>query len=196
MNRQSEEQLGCELLALSVFRNILNTDTMQSFIAFLTEKENLQNKLSFFGKFVYSLADYDNSFSKFLCDNIFIDENKYVVSITQKKEIPQSLSENTKSELKLFSKLSTLTTEKLFSEIEFNGYIPKFENNKTDFIKLYNQFTDGTLDKIAYELVELWTLSASFLLKSAFYGTLFIMAYEVTRVRSAVHGSTNPAGFC
>ena len=87
MNKQKQENLACELLALSVFRNILDTDTMQSFIAFLTEKENLQNKLNFFGKFVYSLADYDYCFSKFLCDNIFIDENKYVVSITQKKEI-------------------------------------------------------------------------------------------------------------
>jgi len=139
MNLLEQENLGCELLALSVFRNILNTDTMQSFISFLTEKDNLQNKLNFFGKFVYSLADYDYSFSKFLCNAVFTDENKFVVSVSQKKEIPRSLLENTKKELKLFSTLSNLNTENLFSEIDFKGYIPKFENKKTDFIKLYNQ---------------------------------------------------------
>ena len=66
MNKEKQQKLACELLALSVFRNILSTKTMQSFISFLTKQDNLQDKLNFFGEFVYSLADYDYSFSKFL----------------------------------------------------------------------------------------------------------------------------------
>jgi len=138
MNRQKQEKLKCELLALSVFRNILNTKTMQNFICFLSET-SLENKLKFFGEFVYCLAEYNYSFSAFLCETIFTDENKYITSVVQKKEISQCLSGNTKKELKIFSELSKLNAEKLFSEFNFKGYIPNFGNNKTDFIKLYAQ---------------------------------------------------------
>lgn len=149
MTKQKQQQLVCELLAMSVFRNILDTKTMQSFISFLSEKENIQNKLKFFGEFVHSLGDYDYSFSNFLCNVILTDENKYVTSVAQKKHISQSLLENTKKELNIFSKLSTLTDDELFSEIDFKGYIPKFENNKTDFAKLYEKQIKN-ISKVGY----------------------------------------------
>ena len=137
MNEQYKEKLACELLALSIFRNILNTRTMQSFISFLTEKENLQ-KIKFFGEFVYSLAEYNYSFSKFLSNAVLIDENKYILSVVQKKEIPDILLENTTKELKIFSELSKITADDLFSKNDFK-YIPKFENTQTDFVKLYEK---------------------------------------------------------
>lgn len=149
MNKQQQQQLGCELLALSVFRNILDTDTMQSFISFLTEQDNLQDKLNFFGEFIYSLADYDYSFSNFLCNAVLTNENKYIVSVAQNKEISKTLLENTKNELKLFSKLSKINAEKLFSETDFKGYIPNFENTQTDFVKLYEKQIKN-ISKVGY----------------------------------------------
>ena len=149
MNKQEQEKLGCELLALSVFRNILNTDTMQSFVSFLTEQDTLQDKLNFFGEFIYSLADYDYSFSNFLCNAVLTNENKYIVSVAQNKEISKTLLENTKNELKLFSKLSKINAEKLFSETDFKGYIPKFENTQTDFVKLYEKQIKN-ISKVGY----------------------------------------------
>ncbi len=147
MNEQYKEKLACELLALSVFRNILNTKTMQSFISFLTEKEDLQ-KIKFFGEFVYSLAEYNYSFSKFLSNAVLIDENKYILSIAQKKEVSEILLENTTKELKLFSELSRIKVDDLFSKNDFK-YIPKFENIQTDFIKLYEKQIKN-ISKVGY----------------------------------------------
>ncbi|MBR3627633.1 MAG: ATP-binding protein [Elusimicrobia bacterium] len=147
MNEQYKEKLACELLALSIFRNILNTRTMQSFISFLTEKENLQ-KIKFFGEFVYSLAEYNYSFSKFLSNAVLIDENKYILSVVQKKEIPDILLENTTKELKIFSELSKITADDLFSKNDFK-YIPKFENTQTDFVKLYEKQIKN-ISKVGY----------------------------------------------
>ncbi len=149
MNKLEQENLACELLALSVFRNILDTDTMQSFISFLTEHDNLQDKLNFFGEFVHSLSDYDYSFSQFLCDAVFTDENKYVLSVAQQKDISKCLLKNTKKELEIFSKLSKITTENLFPETDFKGYIPEFENNQTDFVKKYQQRIKN-ISKVGY----------------------------------------------
>ena len=138
MNKQEQENIGYELLALSVFRNILDTKTMQSFVSFLTEKDNIK-KIKFFGEFVYSLAEFNYSFSNFLSNAVLTDENKYVLSIAQNKEVSKILLENTLKELKIFSKLSRITSDELFSDINFKNYIPKFENKQTDFEKLYNQ---------------------------------------------------------
>ena len=84
MNEELKRKLACELLALSVFRNILNTETMQSFISFLTEKDDIK-KINFFGEFVYSLAEFNYSFSNFLSNAVLTDENKYILSVAQKK---------------------------------------------------------------------------------------------------------------
>ncbi len=149
MDKQEQEKIGYELLALSVFRNILNTKTMKAFVSFLTEKENLQKKIEFFGEFVYSLADYDYCFSMFLQDVVLTDENKYILSIVQKKDSSQYLLENTTKELKIFSELSKVTSNELFSDIDFKGYIPKFENKQIDFIKLYNQRIEN-ISKFGY----------------------------------------------
>ncbi len=148
MNEQYKEKLACELLALSVFRSILNTKTMQSFISFLTEKENLR-KIKFFGEFVYSLSDYNYSFSKFLSNAILIDENKYILSVAQKEEMSKTVLENTTKELELFSKLSQITTGDLFYDIDFKGYMPKFDNTKTDFKKLYEKQVKN-ISKVGY----------------------------------------------
>ena len=147
MNEEKKEKLTCELLALSVFRNILDSKTMQSFVSFLTEKENLQ-KIKFFGEFVYSLAEYNYSFSSFLSNAVLTDENKYILSIAQKKEIPKTLLENTTKELQIFSELSEITADEIFCDIN-NIYIPKFENTKTDFVKLYEKQIKN-ISKVGY----------------------------------------------
>ena len=134
MNEELKEKLACELLALSVFRNILNTKTMQSFVSFLTEKDNIK-KINFFGEFVYSLAEFNYSFSNFLSNAVLTDENKYILSIAQKKEVSEILLENATKELKIFSDLSKITIDDLFDKVDFK-YIPEFENTKTDFVKL------------------------------------------------------------
>ncbi len=148
MNKQEQEKLACELLVLSVFRNILNTKTVQSLVSFLTETEKLQ-KINFFGEFVYSLAEFDYSFSKFLCNSVLTDENEYILSVAQKKKVSEIVLENATKELELFSNLSTVTSDELFSDIDFKGYVPKFENSKTDFKKLYEKQIKN-ISKVGY----------------------------------------------
>ena len=148
MNKQEQEKLACELLALSVFRNILNTKTVQSLVSFLTEAEKLQ-KINFFGEFVYSLAEFDYSFSKFLCNSVLTDENEYILSVAQKKKVSEIVLENATKELELFSNLSTVTSDELFPDMDFKGYVPKFESSKTDFKKLYEKQIKN-ISKVGY----------------------------------------------
>lgn len=139
MTEQEEKRLACELSALSVFRGILKYDTMNAFIGLLSTDGGKQEKLSLFGKFVYSLSDDNYCFSDFLCRVVFSDENRYIISAAQKTEIPQSLRYNAKRELEIFSRLTELDENDLCGNLSFDGYIPQFDNKKTDFVKIYEE---------------------------------------------------------
>ncbi len=138
-----KDKLLYNLSSISIFRNILRTKTMIYFTSFLNlnEKDNgglLQQKLLVFADFVDSLAEYNYCFSDFLCDKIYSDENKYIVSMACGKEVSKSIKENVKKELEIFSYLTELTAKNLCSSFRFDGYIPQFENNKIDFVKTYD----------------------------------------------------------
>lgn len=139
MTEQEEKRLACELSALSVFRGILKYDTMSAFIGLLSTGGDTKEKLRLFGEFVYSLSDDNYCFSDFLCRGVFSDENRYIISAAQKTEIPQSLRYNAKRELEIFSRLTELDENDLCGDLDFDGYIPQFDNKKTDFVKIYEE---------------------------------------------------------
>lgn len=139
MTEQKAKRLACELSALSVFRGILKYDTMSAFNGLLSTDGDRQEKLRLFGGFVYSLAEDNYCFSDFLCRAVFSDENRYIISAAQKTEIPQSLENNAKRELEIFSKLTELDANDLCGGLDFDGYIPQFDNKKTDFVKIYEE---------------------------------------------------------
>lgn len=139
MTEQEEKRLACELSALSVFRGILKYDTMNAFIGLLSMDGGKQEKLRLFGDFVYSLSEDNYCFSDFLCRAVFSDENRYIISAAQKTEIPQSLRYNAKRELEIFSRLTELDENDLCGNLSFDGYIPQFDNKKTDFVKIYEE---------------------------------------------------------
>ena len=139
MTEQEEKRLACELSALGVFRGILKYDTMNAFIGLLSTDGGKQEKLRLFGEFVYSLSEDNYCFSDFLCRAVFSDENRYIISAAQKTEIPQSLRYNAKRELEIFSRLTELDENDLCGNLSFDGYIPQFDNKKTDFVKIYEE---------------------------------------------------------
>lgn len=139
MTEQEEKRLACELSALGVFRGILKYDTMNAFIGLLSTDGGKQEKLRLFGEFVYSLSEDNYCFSDFLCRAVFSDENRYIISAAQKTEIPQNLKQNAIRELEIFSRLTELDENDLCGNLSFDGYIPQFDNKKTDFVKIYEE---------------------------------------------------------
>ncbi|MBR5438568.1 MAG: DUF815 domain-containing protein, partial [Clostridia bacterium] len=135
--------LDLKLSSLSVFRNLLKTKELSSFLTFISCKGDMRERMSLYGEFVYSLAQHGNSFSAFLKMAVCEDENIYIVSKAKKKEIPSSVERNTMEELSLFSLMSELTPEELFEGADYEGYIPSFDNEKTDFVALYKDRADN-----------------------------------------------------
>lgn len=137
MSRIDLNQLKNELASLSVFRNLIFKKELESFREFLEAEYDLSFKLFRYGEFVSSLTSSNASFSDFLKKSVCEDENVYIKLIAAKKEIPASVAKNTEKELEIFSKLSEISCDDIRDFLGYDGYLPEFENEKTDFKKLY-----------------------------------------------------------
>lgn len=139
MTEQELKNLACRLSALSVFRGILKNQTMTALLEFLCSEAGTQKRMELFGEFVYSLSSDNYSLSDFLCRTVYADENKYIIGTAQKVHLPTALTDNAKAELELFSQLTQLDADALCEPLEYNGYIPQFENTAVDFEKSYEE---------------------------------------------------------
>ncbi len=128
--------LACRLSSINVFRNILSKKQMIFLLSLLKCQGDVCEKLNAYGDFVHSLADYGNSFSAFLTDAVCTDENVFVKGCAEKTELPKSVLDNVTAELQLFSELTRLD-ENVLLDFDYGGYIPKFENEETDFESMY-----------------------------------------------------------
>lgn len=123
---------------LSVFRGILFKKPMEVFLSYLGSSGDIYEKARLYGEFVYSLADYNYSFSDFLKKAVYEDENKYIVSAAKGCSLPETLKINAQSELGLFSSLTRLDYLTLAPELD--GYkfnYPRFDNTPTDIESEY-----------------------------------------------------------
>ncbi len=148
MTEQEKKGLSLELSSLSVFRQILDTDTLKAFMGFLSNN-CIEDKARLFGQFVFSLADDNYCFSQFLRRVVYSDENKYITATAKKTDIPKVLKENAKRELELFTRLTSLSSEMLWENIDYNGYKPDFQNEKIDFVASYEERLKS-IDRFGY----------------------------------------------
>lgn len=131
-------ELKNRLSTLTVFRNILKKDEL--FVLFeLLKAESTDERLSLYGEFVSILAKSNGNFSHALKRRIVEDENPYIKAVASKKEVAESLKANLKEELKLFTEISAITPDFFRKEWQYEGYLPAFDNESTDFEAFYEE---------------------------------------------------------
>ena len=129
-------ELKNRLSTLTVFRNLLKKDELSVLLALL-KAESTDERLTLYGEFVSLLAKSGGCFSKVLKTLIIEDENSYIKAVASGKEVAESLKVNLKEELKLFTELSRVTPELFRKEWQYEGYLPLFDNESTDFEEFY-----------------------------------------------------------
>ena len=139
MSKADLNMLQNELVALSVFRNILHKKEMISLCAFLSEDGKMSEKLSAYSEFVSSLSENGGSLSEFLKKAVCEDENSYIVLTALGKKVPGCILNNTYNELDIFSRLSKLSYDDIRDYLDYNGYLPEFSNEALDFRQLYTE---------------------------------------------------------
>ena len=136
MTKQEHQRLACDLSALTIFRGILEKKPMKALLSYLKCDKHRSEKMSYYGAFVHALAPWNYSFSDFLTEAVYEDENPYIIGAAKQNPLPDTLVRNANAELALLSELTGLSAESLTLSAE-EGYLPAFDNTKTDFTKTY-----------------------------------------------------------
>ncbi len=139
MTGKERLQLATELSAISVFRDIIKKPPMEALMAFLKSGDDAASAMDAFGAFVSLLEPYRYTFSDFLKRSIYEDENPYVTDRAQGLPVSDALKSNVEAELMIFTKLTSFTASELVAFSDYAGYVPRFVNEETDFVKAYEE---------------------------------------------------------
>ena len=131
-------ELKNRLSTLAVLRNILKRE-VPSVLFSLLKAESADERLSLYGELVSLLAKSGGSLSEALKIVLIEDENPYIRAVAAKKKVSESLKVNLREELKLLSELSRLTPDFFRKEWGYEGYLPLFDNEYTDFEAFYEE---------------------------------------------------------
>ncbi len=131
-------ELKNRLSTLAVLRNILKRE-VPSVLFSLLKAESADERLSLYGELVSLLAKSGGSLSEALKSILIEDENPYIRAVAAKKEVSESLKVNLREELRLLSELSRLTPDFFRKEWSYEGYLPLFDNEYTDFEAFYEE---------------------------------------------------------
>ena len=75
--------------------------------------------------------------SEYILKIILEMDNFYIRKYANSKEIPVEITDCLINELKFFQELSELTPEDFLSEIEYDGFMPKWKNSSVDIVGSY-----------------------------------------------------------
>lgn len=145
---KNKEELTLKLGSITVFRGVAKSAVVNRLVRFLACDGTKEEKVLLYAKFVAALYENGCDLGKYLKKQLFEDENEYVISVAQGKEIPPCMKAAAENELRIFSELSRLSAEDLTADIGYGGFLPSFENTQIDFpaqyaVKLSRLSKDG-----------------------------------------------------
>ena len=139
MTEKELKEYACRLSSLSVFRRILEDETVSSLLAYMKNAGSLSERLALYGAFVHSLQESDISLSAVLSRLVCEDENSYIKRVSRRESVPASMEANAQAELTLFTELTRLTPKSLTECLPYEGYLPSFENEALDLKAVYTE---------------------------------------------------------
>jgi len=136
MNSSYRARIAARLSSLAVFRGILSHECVKKLLDFLEEQDEYR-RIKLYSEFVYSLMNHGGNLTNLIRELCFEDENVYIKSKAQGRDIFCSLDTNVKAELNILSSIASLTSNDLTSDIQYSGYLAGFESYVIDLASEY-----------------------------------------------------------
>ena len=151
------KEITLSLASVTVFKNVTGSDVVKKLISFLECEGETVKRVELYSAFVSSLYENGCDLSKYIRRRLFEDENEYVILASQNKEIHPCMEKAVKEELKIFTALSKVSFDTFRKSVDFEGYLPEFENTAFDFEKEY-EYKLSRLTKDGYGIYSRYSM--------------------------------------
>ncbi len=144
--------LHCRLKSLVIFKDIFNCHTIQSLdrlLESITEENSVTEQIKAYSDFVSNLYRHHNDLSSYILTLILEDENIYMIRKSHRLDISQKMHECLQNELESLQMIAELTSEEVRGNIEYNGFLPDWDNSAYDFKAEYKNRTNN-IEKYGY----------------------------------------------
>lgn len=127
--------------SLVIFRGLLKNEAIKALVNLLSEcsGEDTGEKIKAYSEFVYQLYKKSENLTDFMLELVLEDENSYIIRHAEKKYVDKLMTECALNEIKVIQKVAYLTSEQVCSDIDYNGFLPKWKNSATDFVAEYQK---------------------------------------------------------
>lgn len=136
------DDLAVRLSGIAVFRGILRLRTMTALLDMLRKKTPESC-----GEFAHALYRHGANISDYIVKAVSEDENSYLIRKAARRPIPPVMEKAVRRELGLFEELSMLTTEDVRRSMDYQGFLPEWENTRYDFAAMYAERLDKLFTK-------------------------------------------------
>lgn len=144
--------LHCRLRSLVIFKDILNCRTIQSLdrlFESLWEDDEVTEQIKAYSDFVSNLYRHHNDLSSYILTLILEDENIYMIRKSHKLDISEKMHECLLNELESLQKIAQMTSEEVRSNIDYEGFLPDWDNSVYDFRAEYKNRVEN-IEKYGY----------------------------------------------
>ncbi len=137
--------LNRQLNALSVFRSILETDTVSNLQKLLhaVEKSSLDEQLLYYGAFSKALYESGGNLSRFVLDFVLNDENFYLESKIHNRKTTISMEKCLMEELALLQRLSRISSARIQELIDYDLFLPGWDTEEIDLADAYGAMLEA-----------------------------------------------------
>ncbi|MDE5854835.1 MAG: ATP-binding protein [Ruminococcus sp.] len=126
--------------SIVVFRNLGKSKIISNLMYLIGSDSNeISDFLVDYSNFVSELYQKNINLSEYILTLVLEDENFYIKGKTHGEVFDNYIVETVENELKIFQEFSSLTPEDFISEINYDGFLPKWRTSKIDFVGEYNK---------------------------------------------------------
>ncbi|MEZ4357772.1 MAG: ATP-binding protein [Eubacteriales bacterium] len=133
------EEMNLKLNSLVIFKKLLNDKVIKKLSKMLSiSDKSLLERVSSYSSFASELFLETVNLTDYILNLVFEDENLYVLKYI-KNDVDAKLEKNLEDEINILEKISRLTSIEVKNNIDYNGYLPEWENENLNFLSLYRQ---------------------------------------------------------
>lgn len=131
-------QLRLQRDSIVIFRSLGEDHVISSLMYLIgTDQDKTDEYISAYADVAEALYEHSADLGEYVLRAVLENENMYIKRAARGENIPAQIQECLLHELAFFQEISQLTPEELTEELDYDGFLPRWQNSHVDIIGSY-----------------------------------------------------------